>query len=177
MDCGFYKLQKVLREKGWYIEWTEASQGNHAWEDMPLDHEEGPFEGVKIDESKCLLTFVDHEDSFYDCLVERLPRPEGLSDDDLDEMIGNFMDSLNEQDLEAVAKWFGGMEKWEEFLVNMPDSTPEGLGGNYFMLSLRLDDEDAALVNLKAVLPLFESCGCRYSNLSKDGLTIEWGDQ
>ena len=86
MECGFYKLQKALREEGWYVEWKEASQGSHVWEDMPISHQEGPFEGINIDEGKCLLAFIDPQDHFFNFLFDNLPQPDGLSDSDWEPM-------------------------------------------------------------------------------------------
>ena len=175
MECGFYKLQKALRKEGWYVEWKEASQGSHVWEDMPMSHQEGPFEGIDIDEGKCLLTFVDEQDLFYSYLHDGLPRPDGLSDDEWDAIRDDLIESLSfEGDLEPLTDFLGGEERWLSFIDGLPDPTPEGLGGNYFMLCLWRDD---ALENLKAVLPIFESCGCSYSNLTKDGVLIEWGSE
>jgi len=58
---GFSLLQSRLRGLGWYVERTSAIQGSHAWEDMPLKHQEGPFTGVEIDMDKVLMSYIDDE--------------------------------------------------------------------------------------------------------------------
>jgi hypothetical protein len=56
--CGFYRLQQRLREEGWYIEWTEATQAGHAWEDMDVFHQAGPYKGHEVDFDKCLISYI-----------------------------------------------------------------------------------------------------------------------
>lgn len=58
---GFSLLQSRLRALGWYVERTDAIQGSHAWEDMPFEHQDGPFTGVAIDMDKVLISYIDDE--------------------------------------------------------------------------------------------------------------------
>jgi hypothetical protein len=60
-SCWFYRLQERLRQDGWYIEWTDATQAGHAWEDMPYTHQEGPYKGEEIDRDKCLISYLSDD--------------------------------------------------------------------------------------------------------------------
>ena len=169
MECRFYVLQKKLREEGWYVEWSPASDGGDAWVDVPAVHEEGPFEGLEIDQNKCLLAFTNFDDERLHPWAY-LPRPEGLSDEEWDVEVQNLMDSLHDGDIGPIVEFLGGEDQWESLLASIPENTPEGLGGNYFMMS----GKDIALENLNAVLPFFAECGCSYKDVSREGIEIEW---
>jgi hypothetical protein len=196
MQCGFYKLQDRLREEGWYLEWSQEVQGADAWEFMPTDHRDGPFKGQPIDEAKCLIALApDLLEIWQSKIIDQLEKPAEMGEDEWADILqGELSDFIysdemtmylfsetsgfkpDEQfnnDLQKLISVLRTPNDWVE-LKRAPDISPEALGGSYFMLSLRLENESEALENLKSVLPLFESCGCRYSEIDNDGVRIDW---
>ena len=157
MDCGFYELQRRLRDLGWYVEWEYASQESHIWEDMPEDHEAGPFVGQEIDKSKVLFSFTGDSDAYK--------VPEGMSSDDVFDWHQIVLSYLSDED--AV-----GLEKYlEEYgHPELPLPNPEGWGGNEFLCPWEeMIDE--------LIIPIADQCGCRVIRSQMgDRCWIEWGD-
>jgi len=196
MRCGFYRLQERLREEGWYVEWSQESQGADAWEFMPAVHQEGPLQGLQVEEAKSLIALQpDLEDTWKSMIFDHLSKPSEMDEDEWTDLLdGELLDFVwsddmtmylfseasgfepDEQfnkDLDKLISLLGNPDDCEK-LKEEPDISPEGMGGGYFMLSLRLENEGEALENLKMVLPLFASCGCRYSEVDDDGVRIDW---
>ena len=158
--CGFYRLQKRLREAGWYVEWTYALQGGHAWEDMPMRHQEGPHKGLDIDMTKCLISFTG--DPF-----DRLEYPDDMSDEEHEEWHEKIDGRLSEGDMDGVAELTG-----HDWVNRLQDASPESWGGNEFMFN----GCDEGLANLIEILPLIEECGCSYKNYNpaSGDIDIRW---
>ena len=56
-DNKLEKLFERLRQEGWYCGWGLACCQSCAWDDVPFEHEVGPFKGEDIDFDKCLHRF------------------------------------------------------------------------------------------------------------------------
>ena len=54
-DNKLEKLFERLRQDGWYCGWGLACCQSCAWDDVPFEHEVGPFKGESIDFDKCLF--------------------------------------------------------------------------------------------------------------------------
>jgi hypothetical protein len=153
--CAFYELQNKLRAKGWYVEWTFASQESHVWEEIPTYHETGPFQGRDIDPSKVLVSYIGDSD--------KNEGPEGISSDevyDWHELVVDFLVSDDKQGLGEFLK--------DNSHPDLRLPTPEGWGGNDFLCPW----EEGIYED---VVPIAESCGCRCTP-DIGGLWIEWGD-
>ena len=158
-ECGFYRLQTRLRAEGWYFECTDATAGGHAWEDMPMNHQEGPFKGMAIDLSKCLISFL--QDPF-----DELEYPEDMSEEECEEMYEEVAERLSQGDMDGVAELTG-----QDWVKRLEDPSPENLGGNEFMFS----SDGEGLSNLKEILHLIEECGCSYELCDTDSvIDIRW---
>lgn len=156
-ECGFYRLQKRLRDEGWYVEWTDAVLLSHAWVDRPAYHNEGPFEGIEIDDTKCFVCCVGDLDDL-------LTPPEGLLlDEEIAQWYEDAYEKLQNDDMEGLAEMVG-----QSVVDKLFNPSPEVWGGNFFML------HPQGIENLQAVLPLFEACGCRHGEVSHGTIWIEW---
>jgi hypothetical protein len=155
-ECGFYRLQKRLRDDGWYVEWTDEGQLMHAWEDMPGMHSEGPFKGMPIDDTKCLLSCVGDPSDL-------LEAPEDLEEDEYEQWFEGANEKLETGDIVGLAELVD-----KEVVDKILDCSPGVWGGNTFIFGP--DGEE----NLREVLPLFEACGCRHGEVSHGTIWIEW---
>jgi hypothetical protein len=156
VQCGFYRLQQRLRKEGWYIEWTGAEQLGHAWVDKPFVHPEGPFQGIKIDDAKCLLCCIGDPSDL-------LQPPEDLLDEEIDQWFEEAYEKLQNDDIEGLAEIVG-----QSVVDKLFNASPEVWGENIFMF------DPKGVENLKAVLPLFEACGCRHGEILEGRIRIEW---
>jgi len=80
----FNKLKEILQSEGWYVGWALPCCQTCAWEELPLFHEDGPFEGKEIEIHKVLFS---HEqdcqlDVYFDEIKEEYILPDGYTKDD-----------------------------------------------------------------------------------------------
>ena len=154
-QCSFYEFQKKLRELGWYVEWTYASQESHIWEDMPFEHEVGPFEGEEIHQGKVLVSFTGDVDAYK--------VPSHMSEEevyDWYDCVRSFLEDEDKEGLDQYLEQYGHPE--------LPPPTPEGWGGNEFLCPW---DEMIEEV----IIPVAEATGCRVTPKACS-CWIEWGD-
>jgi len=82
----FYRLKERLQQEGWYIGWALPCCQTCAWQELPYEHEEGPFKGETLDWTKLLFSheqdcMVDYE---YDETNDVRIFPDGKTEDDYD---------------------------------------------------------------------------------------------
>ena len=80
----FDRMKQALQAEGWYVGWALPCCQTCAWEELPLYHEEGPFEGEVVEIHKVLFS---HEqdcqlDAAWDDEKEEYILPEGYTKDD-----------------------------------------------------------------------------------------------
>lgn len=80
----FAKLKERLQHEGWYVGWALPCCQTCAWQEVPYEHEEGPFTGELVNIHKVLFS---HEqdcqlDVEYDNEKDEYILPDGYTKDD-----------------------------------------------------------------------------------------------
>ena len=142
---GFRKLQKRLREEGWYVGWNLPCCQSCAWAELPFEFEDGTeidFAKVLFNHSQDCEVYMEGEECKYcdgegevdeDGVWEDCPECKGrgetydIDDNEYDTSVGGFICNSPEQQDESVFCFAGSKE---------------------------------GVKNLKAILPIIEECGC-----------------
>ena len=162
-ENGFRRLQKRLREEGWYVGWNHYCCQSCAWDDVPFEFEDG----TSVDLSKvlfnhsqdCEFDIYDDEHMCEDCEGEGIK----VGDDEYDDC-----------------------PKCEGRGFMPPDDLPEGMliegsficyppeHQSYSMFCF--DGSKQGVKNLKEILPIIEECGCEWSwdQTGKQRIEISW---
>jgi len=177
---GFRTLQKRLREEGWYVGWNHYCCQSCAWDDVPFEHEEGPFTGEDVDLNKVL--FNHSQDCEYDWQGDAMA---ALPDDKIEE----FFDAVDvARDIEEDDGVEGLVRKiYEDFgIVELYDDTPEGLLREGSFVCYPPEQQGSSLFcfagdkegvkNLKEILPVIEECGCKWhwDQTGNSRIEISW---
>lgn len=139
---GFRKLQKRLREEGWYVGWNLPCCQTCAWEELPDKFEDG----TKVDYSKVLFNH-SQDCNCWDVYVDCDPC-EGSGDLD-----GNACPTCEGQGFILDPKIEGLYDTSVSSFVCL---FPEQASGSLFCF----DGSEQGVKNLKAILPIIEECGC-----------------
>lgn len=162
---GFRKLQERLKEEGWYVGWNHYCCQTCAWDDVPYEHEDGPFKGEQVDLDKVL--FNHSQDCEFDYCQEEYECPdcngEGYLEDDICEACGERGYVVPPEDMDGLLT-----EEYSSFICYPPEMQDESL----FCFS---GDKDG-VKNLKDILPIIEECGCKYywDGTGKTRISISW---
>lgn len=143
---GFRKLQERLRTEGWYVGWNHYCCQSCAWEDVPYEHEEGPFAGKDVNLDKVLFNHsqdceVYFEENYFNEDTQEYEYPEEVTKDYL--VDGSFV-----------------------------CYTPEQQNSSLFCFS----GQEQGVKNLTEILPIIEECGCTYNwcGTGKSRIEISW---
>jgi len=80
----FDRMKQALEAEGWYVAWALPCCQTCAWQEIPLEHVEGPFRGEQLDIHRVLFS---HEqdcqlDVAWDDVKDEYILPEGYTKDD-----------------------------------------------------------------------------------------------
>ena len=81
---SFQQMKTALQEQGWYVAWAHPCCQTCAWQEVPYEHPDGPYQGQEINPNKVLF---NHEqdcsmDCKYDEEADEYILPEGMTRDD-----------------------------------------------------------------------------------------------
>ncbi|MDA8866122.1 hypothetical protein N9H77_01295 [Porticoccaceae bacterium] len=168
-DNKLEKLFERLRQDGWYCGWGLACCQSCAWDDVPFEHEVGPFKGKDIDFDKCLF---NHE---QDCQIDLYEEGE-----ECDSCCGDGWNNETEDDCE-ICNGMGYVlseEMQKELDIEnrkycaFPHYTYDEQKESTFCYS----SDKNGVKNLKAILPIIEEMGCTYhwNGKGNSRISITW---
>jgi len=148
---GFRKLQKRLREEGWYVGWNHYCCQTCAWEDVPFEFEDG----TEVD--LCKVLFNHSQDCEFDVYDEEY---------ECKTCFGDGCDECEERGYIVPEDQLPeGMLIEGSFICFPPEQQ------NHSMFCFAGDKQ--GVKNLKAILPIIEECGCDWSWNKKGNQRIE----
>jgi len=80
----FQRMKTALQEQGWYVAWAHPCCQTCAWQEIPYEHPDGPYQGKELDWDK--LLFNHEQDCNMECEYDEEANeyilPEGMTRDD-----------------------------------------------------------------------------------------------
>ena len=138
---GFRRLQKRLREEGWYVGWAELCCSTCAWECLP-DYFDAQYDkdGYLIREDIDGKT-IEYEDLDYSKVL--FNHEQDCEDE-------TWYDELSEEEQDEYE--YEGEGTMDTYSPEVQDSSSFCFNGSAL-----------GIKNFKAILPIIEECGCTVS--------------
>jgi hypothetical protein len=157
-----------LREEGWYCGWGLACCQSCAWDDVPFEHEVGPFKGKDIDFDKCLF---NHE---QDCEIDVFEL-----DENAEECEVCYGDDENCPHCKGTG-WIVDESVLEELdIVNRKYSAyPHYTHYEQTNSTFCFNGDKEGVKNLKAILPIIEECGIEWhwNQKGNSRIDLDWSE-